>query len=144
MSGSPEWKTCAGVPAASAIVDRRHLHLARAPAALGRLEHVGRRFGRLDRIVRLLGGGRRRVGVRLGRRHAHRLFLRQLLLFGLLDVDDVAGDDELRIALAVRLALVEPQGLIAELLDQVERVRHEQDRLVAAAELGELVEALAR
>ena len=37
---------------------------------------------------------------------------------------------------------VEPQRLVAEALDQAERVRDEQDRLAAAPELGELVEAL--
>ena len=41
-------------------------------------------------------------------------------------------------------AAVEPQRLVAEALDQAERVRDEQDRLAAALELGELVEALVR
>ena len=39
-------------------------------------------------------------------------------------------------------AVVDPQRLVAEALDQTERVRHEQDCLPAAPELGELVEAL--
>ena len=39
---------------------------------------------------------------------------------------------------------VQPQRFVAEALDQAERVRDEQDRLAAALELGELVEALVR
>ena len=78
----------------------------------------------------------------LGLGHPLGFLLRQQLLFGLLDVDDVGGDDPLGVALAVIASPVEPQRLVAEVLDQVQRVRDQQDRLVAAAELGELVQAL--
>ena len=67
---------------------------------------------------------------------------RELVLFRILDVDHVGGDDALGIAFALGHAVIEPVRDVAELLDQVERVRHQQDRLVAAAELRELVEAL--
>ena len=43
---------------------------------------------------------------------------------------------------ALQAAAVEPERLVAEALDQAERVRDEQDRLAAPLELGELVEAL--
>ena len=39
---------------------------------------------------------------------------------------------------------IEPHGVVAQVLDQAERVRHQQNRLSAASELGELVEALVR
>ena len=61
-----------------------------------------------------------------------------------LDVRDVRADDALGIAVALHAAAVEPERLVAEPLDQAERVRDEQDRLAAPAELGELVEALVR
>ena len=77
-----------------------------------------------------------------GLRDARGLGLGQLRFFGFFDVDDVGGDDSLRLALRERLPLVEPQRAVAELLDQVERVRHQQNRLVAPPELRELVEAL--
>ena len=60
----------------------------------------------------------------------------------MLDVGDVGADDALGIAERLERAAVHPQRLVAEALDQAERVRHEQDRLAAALELGELVEAL--
>ena len=41
-----------------------------------------------------------------------------------------------------RPALVQPERLVAEALDQAQRVGDEQDRLAAAPELRELVEAL--
>ena len=41
-----------------------------------------------------------------------------------------------------RVAGVEPQRFVAEALDEIERVRDEENRLVAAAEFSELVEAL--
>ena len=62
--------------------------------------------------------------------------------FGFLDVDQVGGDDTLGFAFGERLALVEPERAVAELLDQIERMRHQQDGLVAPPELGKLVEAL--
>ena len=43
-----------------------------------------------------------------------------------------------------RAPTVEPQRLVAESLDEVQRVRDEQNRLVPPAELGELVETLVR
>ena len=44
----------------------------------------------------------------------------------------------------MRPAVVQPQRLVAEALDEAERVGDEQDRLAAPPELGELVEALVR
>ena len=66
----------------------------------------------------------------------------ELLFLAVLDVGDVGSDDALGIAERLERAAVHPQRLVAEALDQPERVRHEQDRLAAALELGELVQAL--
>ena len=78
--------------------------------------------------------GRLRLGVRLG----------HVAFFLLLDVRDVGRRRRGAGRPGARAALVEPQRLVAEPLDQVQRVRDEQDRLAAPAELGELVEALVR
>ena len=40
--------------------------------------------------------------------------------------------------------MVQPQRFVAETLDEIERVRHEQDGLAATLELAEFVEALVR
>ena len=69
---------------------------------------------------------------------------RQLVLLALLDVGEVGADDALGVAGALDAAGVEPQRLVAETLDHAERMRDEQDRLAAALELTELVEALVR
>ena len=66
----------------------------------------------------------------------------ELLLLAVLDVGDVRTDDPLGVAESLERAAVHPQRLVAEALDQPERVRHEQDRLAAALELGELVQTL--
>ena len=68
----------------------------------------------------------------------------ELLLLAVLDVGDVGADDALGIAEPLHPARIEPQRLVAEALDQAERMRDEQDRLAAALELGELVQALVR
>jgi hypothetical protein len=64
------------------------------------------------------------------------------VFLALLDVGQVRADDALRITGAFDPSGIEPQRLVAEALDQPERMRDEQDRLAAALELGELVEAL--
>ena len=138
--------------------DVGNLDLARAPSAFGGLEPVlhrlpiGHRIER--RFLRIPDPGPRtpvivfwipdpgsRIPARR-RRDPFGLCLGQRVLFVVLDVDDVRGDHALGVAFALRDALVEPVRFVAELLDQVERVRDEQDRLVAAAEFRELVETL--
>ena len=43
-----------------------------------------------------------------------------------------------------RVPFLQPDRLVAETLDQAERMRHQQNGLVATPELGELVETLVR
>jgi len=109
-------------------------HLARAPPSFGRLEHVR---GRIGRCLRGRRGRVRRFDGPSGR-------LRQQLLFALLNLREVGADDALGVAVRHGAAVVEPQRLVAEALDQRERVRDEENRPVAALELGELVETLVR
>ena len=98
--------------------------------------------GALDRIV-----GQHRRG-RFVRRDRRGRFLRlriargELLFLAGFDVGDVGADHPLGIAHRLHRPAVQPQRLVAEALDQAERVRHQQDRLAAPLELGELVEAL--
>ena len=61
---------------------------------------------------------------------------RQQLLLALLDLGQVGADDALRIAVRRGAALVQPERLVAEALDQVERMRDQQDGLAAAAEFA--------
>ena len=60
------------------------------------------------------------------------------------DGRQIGVDDALRIAVRAGAAVVEPERLVAEALDDAERVGDEEDGLAAASELGELVEALVR
>ena len=60
------------------------------------------------------------------------------------DVHQIRVDDALRVALGLGDAAVQPERFVAEARDEIERVGHEQHRPAAAAELGELVEALVR
>ena len=46
--------------------------------------------------------------------------------------------------MALHAPAIEPHGVVAQVLDQAERVRDQQNGLPAAPELGELVEALVR
>ena len=62
----------------------------------------------------------------------------------MLNIGDIGVHDPLRIARAVDASAVEPQRLVAEPIDETERVRHQQDCLAAAFEVGELIEALVR
>jgi hypothetical protein len=69
-------------------------------------------------------GWRRLVGCR-HRRGAHVrrgrcLVSRELRFFGFLDVDQVSRDHPFGFAFSQRLALLEPQRAVAELLDEVE------------------------
>src|SRR5262249_1303828 len=114
------------------------LDLARAPATFIGLETVlrslrflgSRTFTRLDRgldgcdvLCRCGSYVRRDV---LGRSSDTRgLRFRELVLFRVFNVDDVGSNDALRIAFAFRDAVIEPVRDVAELLDQVERVRDE-------------------
>ena len=66
----------------------------------------------------------------------------ELLFLADLDVGDVGANHALGIAEPLHPARIEPQRLVAESLDQPERMGDEQDRLAATLELGELVEAL--
>ena len=106
----------------------------------------GRTLAGLDdfRIRGGLGGGPGGRHFFRGCGDARRFRFRELVLLAVLDVDDVGGDDPLRIAFALGLALIQPVRLVAELLDEIERMRDQQDRFVAPAELGELVETLVR
>ena len=56
----------------------------------------------------------------------------------------VRADDVFRVAVIHGTARVEPERFVAEAFHEIERMRDEQDRLVAAAKLRELVEALVR
>ncbi len=76
------------------------------------------------------GDDRRRRLLRLGVARG------ELLLLADLDVGDVGADDALGIAERLQRAAVQPQRLVAEALDEAERVRHEQDRLAAPLELA--------
>ena len=67
---------------------------------------------------------------------------RELLLFASADVGQIRANNTLRVAGPAYLAAVEPQRFVAEPLDQIERMGHEQDRLAASLEFAELVEAL--
>ena len=55
---------------------------------------------------------------------------------------EVSVDDLLGIAAQLDFGFVDPQRLVGHLLDEAEAVGHEDDGLVAAAELADLVEAL--
>src|SRR6185437_13375371 len=79
---------------------------------------------------------RRLLRLGVARRQKPRLFL--------LDVDAILVDDALRVALAGLAAVIEPDRLVAESLDEAERVRDEENRLAAAFEVRELVVALVR
>ena len=59
-------------------------------------------------------------------------------------VEEVGVDDALRVALQPREAAVEPERLVAEPRHEIQRVRDQQHRPAATAELSELVEALVR
>jgi hypothetical protein len=120
--------------------DFSDLHLARTPSAFRRLKHVRRRID----DVRWHGGHRVRIGFGRGLdlSNGRRILLCELCLFVAGDVHQVRRHDTLGLAFREGSALVEPQGAIAELLDQVEGMRHEQNRFVPPPELGELVEAL--
>ena len=92
-----------------------------------------------NRIVRLAVGrlvARLRDGITRAR-----VLGGELRLFTLLDRRDVVADHAPRIA-GRAFAAVEPERFVAEAFDQGERVRDEQHRLAAAAEVAELVEAL--
>ena len=82
------------------------------------------------------GGGRLRQANGFGPR--------QLVFFGFLDVDEVGGNHALGFAFGEGLALIEPERTVAELLDDIERMRHQENRLVAAPKLRKLVETLHR
>jgi hypothetical protein len=116
------------------------LHLTCAPTALGRLRHVR---GDLRRIRWAAGHGCF-AGGHIGDVFGLRVGSCERLLFLALDVRRVSTDDALRITLAPMLAVIEPQGLVAEALHQSERVRDEENGLVPTLELGKFVEALVR
>ncbi len=116
------------------------LDLPRSPAAFRRLEHVGGRVCGTRRVP-----AARRAPPRHPRpasSTALAVVSASSCVFAFLDLGQVGADHALRVAVRERAALVQPERFVAEPLDQVERVRHEQDRLAAAAELGKLVEAL--
>jgi hypothetical protein len=58
---------------------------------------------------------------------------RERFVFGSGDVHEVRVDDTLRIAVGARDTAVEPERLVAESRHDVERMRHEENRAVAAA-----------
>ena len=122
------------------------LHFPRAPSPFGGAEHVGGPGRGLDRVVGQDGGDGivRRYHARRRGFLRSRVTSRELLLLGRLDVGDVGADDPLRIAKTLQTTRIQPQRIVAEALDQPERVRDEQNRLAAALELGELVQALVR
>ena len=63
--------------------------------------------------------------------------------FLLVDVLQVLVDDVAHFAERARLAVVEPQRVVAQVGDDAQRVRDEHDRRALAAQLEEVVEALA-
>ena len=91
-----------------------------------------------DRARGLVGrhGDRRLLGLGVTRR--------QLLFFGDLDVGDVGADDALGITHALHVPRIHPERVVAESLDQAERVCDEENRLAAALELGKFVQTLVR
>ena len=115
----------------------RDLDAAGSPAAFAGLRHVGGGVAGIHRSLRL-SLGRADVMLRLRVRFGEKLLLLTL------DVGDVGADHALRIALGALLSFVQPDRLVAEALDQAERVRDQQDGLAAPLELAELVEALVR
>ncbi len=60
------------------------------------------------------------TGARTHVRRGRRLVSRELRFFRFLDVDQVSRDDPFGFAFSQRLALLEPQRAVAELLDEVE------------------------
>src|SRR5438270_9609244 len=135
------------------------LDLARSPTPLGSLEHIRRRIAwTLRQIVPFLSllpvPSSRGVPPLLPLLPLPPLLpdmfdclrsrLRHQLLFALLDGGQIGADDAFGVAVGLRAPGVEPQRLVAEPFDEVQRMGDEQDGLAAPAEFRELVEALVR
>ena len=71
------------------------------------------------------------------------MLAREQRLLAARDVGEVGVDHALGIALVRDLPVAQPEHLVAHLLHQAQAVGHEHDRLAAAAELADLVQALA-
>ena len=109
--------------------DGGQLHLAAAPAS--RLIPPARRV--------LLRGP---LGQRLGRRGI--LTCQQPCVLAAGHMGEVRIDDAFGVSVAGELSVAQPGDVVAHLLDEPEAVGDEHDGLPPAAELGDLVQALAR
>ena len=69
---------------------------------------------------------------------------REQHFFALLHLRQVGAHHALGVAVRHRATLVQPQRLVAEAFDEVQRMGDEQDRLAAPPELGELIQAFVR
>src|SRR3954447_12099194 len=74
----------------------------------------------------------------LRRRRGEQLFL------ALFNRSEIRVHHPLRVAVAHHTAVVYPDRVVTEALDEAERVGHQENGLVAPAEFRELVEALVR